>query len=106
MRVQSRERVLGRPVFDARGRRLGVVVDAACPDTDPYDVIWVLVRLRGWWGRRLRVLPLAEATFGRDGGLQVSYDRTLITATEPADRHALTDARFLHRVAGSYRCQP
>ena len=96
MRVQSREQVLGQPVLDAAWR-----------DADPYDVRWVLVRLRGWWGpRRLRALPLAEAIFGGDGELRVPHDRTLITATEPADRGALTDTGFLLRAAGSYRCQP
>jgi len=105
MRVQSCEQLMRQPLLDAYGRRVGIVVAAACPDANPYEVSWVLVRLRGPWSR-LRVVPLCEATFAESGGLQVPYRRALITGSEPARADSLADADLLNRIAGIYACGP
>jgi hypothetical protein len=106
MRVQSCEQLMRQPLLDVHGRRVGIVVAAACPDANPYEASWVLVRLRGRWRRRLRVVPLQEATFADSGGLQVPYRRALITGSESARPHGLADADLLNRITGTYARRP
>ena len=76
MKIQDETQVVGRPVHDLQGRRLGRAVSVHCAP-DPYTVEWLLVRLRGW-GRSLRVVPAASMSLDEGGVLTVPFTREIV----------------------------
>jgi hypothetical protein len=86
VKVQGREQVLGQPVRDSDGRRLGRVVGVQCAP-DPYTVVWFLVALTGW-RRRVRAVPAAAARWSEYGAVDVPFRRDqVLQSPAPAADH-------------------
>ena len=94
MKIQGENQVLGMPVSDTDGRRLGRVVALDCAP-DPYTAAWFVLRLRGW-RRRLRAVPAQHAQWGCGVELRVPYRRDQVLAS-PALAAEQRDAAGSHR---------
>ena len=60
MKIQGESQVLGLPVSNRDGRRLGRIVAVDCAPQDSYTAVWFVLRLRGW-RRGLRAVPAEHA---------------------------------------------
>lgn len=79
VKIQGETQVLGVPLCDAAGRRIGRVVAVACAP-DPYSAAWFVVRLRGWH-RQVRAVPAGRAEWTGSGALGVPYRRADVLAS-------------------------
>ena len=105
MKIQWESHLLGMPVVDADGRRLGRVAAGYCTP-DPYLVVWFVLRLPGV-RRRWRPVP-AEGARGNTGavtGLWVPYRREQVLASPVVDLDSLGTARCRSEVEAFYAAQ-
>lgn len=84
VKIQSETQVLGRPVRDGQGRRLGRVVAVDCAP-DPYTAAWFLLHLSGW-RRQLRAVPACSASWDKHGALAVPYPRQVVEQSPQRSR--------------------
>jgi len=105
--VQWDTELVGRPVVDEDGHRLGRVTTAYGTCTpDLYSVVWLVVRLPGI-RRRWRAIPATEACWDDAGQtrLWVPYQRAQIQASPAVDHNALDDAARRNDVEQFYAAQ-
>jgi hypothetical protein len=100
VKIQGEGQVLGLPVADVDGRRLGRIVAVDCAPQDSYMAVWFVLRLRGW-RRALRAVPAQRARWYTGGGLEVPVRREVVFAS-PALAAAALDTRSRIAVADYY----
>jgi hypothetical protein len=79
VKIQGESQVLGMPVVDVEGRRLGRIAVVDCAP-DPYTAVWFVLRLHGW-RHQLRAVPAQHAQWGTGADLQVPYRREQVYAS-------------------------
>lgn len=84
MKVQGADHLLGQPVSDVQGRRIGRIV-ALTFGRDPFAPAWLILVL-SLVRRRLRAVPASDLTWSERQGLTV-----------PLARSAVLDSPQLHR---------
>jgi hypothetical protein len=102
VKIRWETHLLGMPVVDADGRRLGRVAAAYCTPA-PYLVVWLVVRLPGV-RRRWRAVPAegAHRITGAATGLWVPYRREQVLASPVVDLDSLDSARRRAEVGAFY----
>jgi hypothetical protein len=100
VKIQGESQVLGLPIADRDGRRLGRIVAVDCAPQDPYTAMWFVVRIGGW-RHGLRAVPAEHAAWYAGGGLDVPVRREVVLAS-PAPATADLDAASRIAVADYY----
>jgi len=100
VKIQGENQLLGLPVADCNGRRLGRILAVDCAPEDSYTAVWFVLRLRGW-RRGLRAVPAERARWSAERGLDVPVRREAVLAS-PAPAAAELDARSRLAIADYY----
>lgn len=79
MKVQGPGQLVGQPVLDVHGRRVGVIRRVLCAPGDRYTAQWAIVTMAPL-GCRARLVPLADARH-QDRGIQLPHRRALVAAS-------------------------
>ncbi len=101
MKIQGEGQLLGIPVVDRDGRRVGRVLAAYCAP-DRYSLVWLVLRLPGL-RRRVRAVPSVHAQW-RDSadGLEVPYRLEEIRDSPAVDENSLDSSAVREAVAAFY----
>jgi len=104
VKIQDASQVLGMPVADLDGRRLGRIVAVDCT-SDPYTAAWFVVRLVGWQ-HRLRAVPAHNADWSTGAGIHVPYRRAQILASPTPSKDGVHDLACRRAIEAFYAAVP
>jgi len=104
VKIQDASQVLGIPVADVDGRRLGRIVAVDCTP-EPYTAAWFVLRLRGW-RLRLRAVLAHDVDWSIGPGLRVPYRRAQILASPTTPGDGLQDLARRGAIEAFYAAVP